>query len=187
MFSIEGVNAVDSSAATVNGARPVMTNAMTTSNYPVLTANYTVTSNTNTYKVGDTSAILGQFRVLNNDSNKGGKLLSVTFINDGTGDPSKNISNLVVKRNGTTVSSKVTFNQRYVTFLLNDPINPGVQANYDIQGDVIGVDNATNDTYSFRLQYAEDMNLVEVDTMFKSNVLTTNTVSGMTMGTATVQ
>ena len=183
VFAIDSVDSVDSSAAAVQGAWPVMTNMVTTTSYSVLKSTFNTTSGSNTLKVGDMDSELGRFNITNNDSNKVAVLKSITLRNDGAGDVAMSLSNVVVTRNGQAVSTKVVPNGRLMTVTFNDEINAGVQANYIIRANVIGVENVNGDDYKFRLQQNDDLNVIEKDTAFKSNVTSTAT----TMGTYTVQ
>lgn len=178
-FAIEGMDAIESSAASVVGTWPVATNKMSTTNYPVAGATFSRISSPTTAKAGDKNAEIGAFSILGSDANKDQMFKSITLRNDGTGEPSKSLSNIVLKRNGVTVSSGVTFNGKYITVALNDTIKGGVTANYYLQADINTVENVSGDTYNFRLQYLEDLNIAESNTLFKAAIsYGSNTTNG---------
>ena len=83
-FSILNSNAVDTSAETVGGSFPASTDTMTTTNYTVAPVTFDVGGTSNTVKVGDHSAELGQFKLNNGDANKTLNFKAITLRNDGT-------------------------------------------------------------------------------------------------------
>lgn len=174
-FSIKSAEMVDSSAETVGGNFPIESNTFKLTNYSVLQLAFDKGGSATTYKVGDKGVELGQFKLQNNDANKSASLLSITFRNEGSGDPARSLTNLVLKRNNEVVSTQPTVvNGKYITFITKNDIPGGINATYSIVADIANVDNTDGDTYQFKLQYSDDVNAVENNTLFKSNITITN-------------
>jgi hypothetical protein len=66
-----------------------------------------------------------------------------------------------------------------MTIAFNNLIQDGQDAQYFIHADVVGVDQSAGDEYEFRLQFQDDLNVIENSTAFKSDVaIDANTPNG---------
>ena len=166
------------SSASVGGTFPLSTATMTTAAYTVTPVAYSAVGSASTYKVGDKSVEVGQFKITNNATDdKNATFKSITLRNDGTGDAAKNLMNLAVYKNGVKVSSAVSFDSKRVTLAVNDTIQFGRTETYYVRGDIDSVSNTTGDTYILTLQNTDDLNVTETTSNFKATVTMSGTAA----------
>lgn len=176
-FVVTSAEDVGSTANKVVGSFPVATNVMKTTSYAVAGVSFATAGSNTTYKVGDTNAELGQFKLTNNATDdKSVTFKSIRVRNEGTGDISKNVANLAVYHNGTKVSSDVKVDGKYVSFAVNDTIAFGRTETYYVKGDINSVETTSGDTYAFALQYSDDLTVDETSTGFRATITGPNTV-----------
>lgn len=176
-FVINAAADVGSTAQNVAGTFPVATNVMKTTSYAVAGVTFDKAGSPSTYKVGDTNAELGQFKITNNATDdKSVTFKSIRLRNEGTGDLSKNIGNLAVYHNGAKVSTAAVVDGKYVTFAVNDVVAFGRTETYYVRGDINSVETTGGDTYAFSLQYSDDLTVDETSTGFRATITGPNTV-----------
>ncbi len=160
---------IDSSAANVNGK--IDTPTLRTANYSVRSLNFTSLNATGSYQGNELTNELGKFQLQNiGTGTKDVNVKALTFRNVGNGDVAKSLTDLVLLRAGSKVSTSTIVNGRDVTFVLMDTIQDGQTATFTIQGSVNNVDNANGDTYKFILRQSSDLNAVESTTSFRTGV-----------------
>ena len=190
-FRIETSTSIDSSAMQINAVFPMNSNVMRITTYQVARATFESAGAGSSVRVGDMNAEVGQFRVTNESSDKSLNVKGIVLRNDGTSDVATSLANVKIVRNGSVVSSNVTFNGKYVNITLNDTLSGGNSAIYSVKADIVNVENQPTDTIKFSLRYAEDFNAIESNTQFKAvvdnNTTTTDSFSAVNLQTYTAQ
>ena len=142
-FAIVAAKDVSSTASTLTATFPVVTNTLITTNYTTSAVSFgSVAVNSPTLKVGEKSALLGEFRV-DVTGDRDVVVTSASLYNSGTLDASKYLSNIALysKSTGAKVSSSVVFDGRTTTFVVNDTIASSVGNRvYQLKADIIGTD-----------------------------------------------
>ena len=87
-----------------------------------------------------------------------------------------NLSDITVERNGVVVSSAAVVSGKTLTLTVSDTIKDGASAIYYVKAKINNVE-LTTDTYQLYLKNASDVNLIETDSAFRSN-LTISTPNG---------
>lgn len=107
----------------------------------------------------------------------------MTFRQNGTADL-ENLSDIALYLNGNEISTDYVTDGKNVAFKVDgEVLQAGTTYTLYIRGNVATVDNANGDTYQFTLRNAEDANIVEATTQFRTTVnssvdLETYTVEG---------
>jgi len=151
---------MDTSAADINGL-PLISNAMTTSNYTVATVTSTVQWSNTTYQIGETNQEFAQWKLANNSSTKDMLLRTLTVKNEWTARIADDTANLGVYINGSKISWTPIYNGESITFPLEDYLlEAGKSQVAYIRGDTVATDQAS-DTIIFTVRYSEDFNAIE--------------------------
>ena len=166
---------VSSSAQNVNGA--FTTPKLRTADYTVAPVSVDAyTSNAGAFNVQPDAQEVAAFKVANNYTGSDTRdvaFQSITLRQNGNGSLS-NLSNIVLIRNGNTVSSHPTVDGKDVTFIVNDTIKQGTTATYNMKANVTNVDYASGDTYQFAIRNTSDVNASETTSAaFRSTVTLT--------------
>lgn len=146
----------------MNGS--VTTPMLRTADYTVSSITFDALTSSNTYQIDGKLVELGQFRLTSPDRDSTFK--AITLTNSGIADVAY-LSDLVLQRNGITISSNVILGARTVTFLVNDDVLIGQNALYSVKGIIKNVDRE-GDSYQFRVKTTSDVNVVEKTTQFRS-------------------
>lgn len=136
-----------------------------------------------TYQGNETTVELGKFQLANNAASNTINTIvkAITLRNAGNGTVNSSLTDVVLLRAGSVVSTKTIVNGRDVTFVLADKIIDGQTATYTVQAKVADVENANGDTYKFILRQTSDINAVEESTNFRTAVaITSNTQNNTT-------
>lgn len=158
------------------------------------TATYTVApSNFDAFAIGATSVNqtadaleIGRFKIENKDISSETRDLdfqTITLRQLWNGDL-LDLSNIVLERNGSVVSTETMVTGKDVTFVVNDTIKDGTSSTYYVKAKVVSVQNNGGDSYQLSLRNTSDLSLVEVLNGFRSTVsnlgtaFTTYTVNG---------
>jgi len=168
--------AMTTSALSINGS--FMTPVLRTANYEVSIATMASLPNGGTANVVENGMELGAFTVAinpNGSQTKNAIFQSVTLRQNGNASLS-NLSNIVLERNGSVVSSNPVINNRDITFSIGDQILDNTTATYYIKAIVNNVEQAT-DNYQFELRNSSDLNVIEANTSFRATVLPTTSLS----------
>jgi hypothetical protein len=162
------VTNVNSSAA--SASYNITTPTLRTSSYQVGKIQFTKLGSPQAVRAGESNVELGQFRLSNISSdNKELKVKAITVRQNESADL-KNLENLAIYRDGDKVSTDVVVNGKEVTFGINSKLTDGQSAIFYIRATVASVDNA-GEKYQFNLRNAEDLNVAEYTTNFRTTVV----------------
>jgi hypothetical protein len=161
---------IESSAANITGS--FMTPVLRTANYSVATYNAATASSAADYKASNDVVELGAFKIAASkpstvSETRDELLKSITIYQSGSANLT-NLANIVLVRNGTTVSTSSSINGKALTFTVNDTIKDGATATYYVKANIANVENAV-DTYQFYLKNTSDINIVEASSSFRAN------------------
>lgn len=166
-FAVKSV-ASNSSSAT---GTPVTLGLISTTSAEVAGVTVATAGSNSTYRVGDKSVEVAQFKVTNSATeDKNVKMNYITLRNNGTGDMSKNLSNIGLYVNGVKVSTSTSIDSKNLTIALSDTILFGRTNTYSLRADINGVDNASGDTYNFAVRNTTDVSATESGNNFGVNV-----------------
>ncbi|MDD2916366.1 MAG: S-layer homology domain-containing protein [Candidatus Gracilibacteria bacterium] len=163
--------AVTSSAKTVSGS--FMTPVLRTANYSVATYSITSASTGSDYKGSNDVVELGAFTVEANKPStvtetRDEKVQSITFYQSGSASLT-NLSDIVLVRNGLTVSTAAVVSGKSLTFVINDTIKDGTSGIYYVKAKIANVEQV-KDYYQFYVKNSSDVNIIEVNSSFRASV-----------------
>ena len=161
--------AITSSAMNTTGS--FMTPSLRITNYSVASSTFTAQTSGQLYNAGADAVELGKFTLANTDTNSDTrdlKFQSIVLYQSGTANLT-NLSNITVEKNGVVVSSAAVVSGKMLTLTVSDIIKDGATAIYTIKAMINNVE-LTTDTYQFYLKNASDVNLIETDSAFRSNL-----------------
>lgn len=161
---------IESSAANITGS--FMTPVLRTANYSVATYNASAASSSADYKASNDVVELGAFKIAATKPSsvtetRDELLKSISIYQSGSANLT-NLANIVLVRNGATVSTSSSINGKALTFTVNDTIKDGATATYYVKANIANVENNI-DTYQFYLKNTSDINIVEASSSFRSN------------------
>ncbi|MEI6672486.1 MAG: S-layer homology domain-containing protein [bacterium] len=172
---------VDSTAQDVNGS--FTTPVLRTASYTVAPVTVSAASADAQYNVTADAIEVGAFKLQNLDTSseiRDVKFQSITLRQAGNASLS-NLSDIVLVRNGVTISKNYSINGKDITFSVNDIVKDGTTATYYIKAVVTTVEYAAGDIYNFGLRYTTDLNAVEASSSFRSTVTGTPTLYSYTV------
>lgn len=161
--------AITSSAKNTNGS--FVTPSLRVTNYSVASSTFTAQTSGQLYNAGADAVELGKFTLANTDTNSDTrdlKFQSIVLYQSGTANLT-NLSDITVEKNGVVVSSAAVVSGKMLTLTVSDIIKDGATAIYTVKAKINNVE-LTTDTYQFYLKNASDVNLVETDSAFRSNL-----------------
>lgn len=138
-FRLNSVNAIDTNGAVVNGSFPIEGNTMAYTG-SVNAATVTLDGGAygdNTYKIGETDVVLGEFTI-NNDNEE---IVSIRSIKLKQGDTASNddINNISFYLDGELVKSDLVMVDKYLTIMLDTPyeLEKGKTITATLRGDIV--------------------------------------------------
>ncbi len=166
--------AIVSSAKNTTGS--FVTPALRITNYTVAASTFTAGGSAQSYNASSDAVELFKVTVANTDvasDTRDLKFQSVVLYQSGTANLT-NLSDITVERNGVVVSSAAVVSGKTLTLTVSDTIKDGASAIYYVKAKINNVE-LTTDTYQLYLKNASDVNLIETDSAFRSNL--TNSVA----------
>jgi hypothetical protein len=175
LASVAGNDFAFSSATIVSSAKNTTgsftTPTLRTASYVVAASTFTAQTSGQLYNASSDSVELAKFTVANTDvasDTRDLKFQSVVLYQSGTAALT-NLSDIVVEKNGVVVSSAAIVSGKTLTLTVSDTIKDGASAIYYVKAKINNVE-LTTDTYQFYLKNTSDMNIVEVDSAFRSTL-----------------
>lgn len=169
--------AVTSSAKTVAGS--FMTPVLRTANYSVATYTIESASTGSDYKGSNDVVELGAFKFTATKTGsvtetRDEKVQSLTLYQSGSSSLT-NLSDIVLVRNGVTVSSVAKVDGKSLTFVVNDTIKDGTSGLYYIKAKINNVEQV-KDYYQFYVKNSSDINIIETASSFRASATTATPV-----------
>lgn len=148
------------------------TPTLRTANYTVATFNADKASSGADYKASNDVVELGAFKIMATKTGsvtetRDEKFQSITLFQSGSAQLT-NLSNIVLVRNGVTVSTSAKVDGKSVTFAVGDIIKDGATATYYVKANIVNVENQT-DSYQLYLKNTSDINIIEATSGFRAN------------------
>ncbi len=160
---------LSTSAADFSGSFETAT--LRTADYTVAWATIATAGSAAQYNASNEKIELGKFTIANTDTSsetRDEKVQSVMLYQSGSAALT-NLSNIVVERNGTVVSTEAKVSGKTLTLTLNDTVKDGVTATYVIKANINLVED-TQDTYQFYVKKTTDINVIEITNAFRSTI-----------------
>lgn len=170
--------AIVSSAVNTTGS--FTTPALRVTSYTVASSTFTAQTSGQTYNASDDAVEFAKFTVANTDTNSDTrdlKFQSIALYQSGSANLT-NLSDITVERNGVVVSSAAVVSGKTLTLTVSDTIKDGASAIYIVKAKINNVE-LTTDTYQFYLKNTSDINLVEMDNGFRSNLTASVSVAAL--------
>jgi len=170
--------AVTSSAVNTTGS--FTTPALRVTSYTVAASTFTAQTSGQSYNASSDAVEFAKFTIANTDlatDTRDLKFQSVVLYQSGTANLT-NLSDITVERNGVVVSSAAVVSGKTLTLTVSDTIKDGASAIYYVKAKVNNVE-LTTDTYQLYLKNTSDVNLVEMDNGFRSNLTSSAMVAAL--------
>lgn len=170
--------AITSSAMNTKGS--FLTPTLRVTNYSVASSTFTAQTSGQTYNAGSDAVELAKFTIQNTDTNSDTrdlKFQSVVLYQSGTANLT-NLSNITVEKNGVVVSSAAVVSGKTLALTISDIIKDGASAIYTVKANINNVE-LTTDTYQLYLKNTSDVNIVETDSAFRSNLTSSAMVAAL--------
>lgn len=170
--------AITSSAMNTKGS--FLTPTLRVTNYSVASSTFTANTSGQSYNAGSDAVELAKFTIQNTDTNpdtRDLKFQSVVLYQSGTANLT-NLSNITVEKNGVVVSSAAVVSGKTLALTVSDIVKDGASAIYTVRAQINNVE-LTTDTYQLYLKNTSDVNIVETDSAFRSNLTSSAMVAGL--------